>query len=247
MSISALLIASFGLASQSLPRAAIGERCAPRMGLFDALLGERQGCNYDNLAGRPDSWGRDAAAIALAGEVRTHTTDGLAIATFAGGCFWGIELAFQRVPGVACTAVGYCQGKVSRPTYNEVCGAATGHTEAVQVVYDPAQVEYSALCAVLMGRLGRSMFMTNQVGNDRGPQYRHGIYTHTAEQAEAARAVLDALQAQVPNSKIRTELEPVQIFWPAEEYHQQYLEKGGRFKSPQSAAKGCTDEIRCYG
>lgn len=96
-------------------------RCAARMGLFDGLLGglgASPACNYDNLIGRPDSWGKDAAANALAGTIPTATDDGLAIATFAGGCFWGIELAFQRVPGVVCTAVGYCQGKVSRPTYN---------------------------------------------------------------------------------------------------------------------------------
>lgn len=117
----------------------------------------------------------------------------------------------------------------------------------MQVVYDPAEVEYRALVTVLMGRLGRSMLLKNQVGNDRGPQYRSGIYTHTEEQAAQAREVLDMLQAQVGGSKIQTELEPVQIFWPAEEYHQQYLEKGGRFKSPQSSEKGCTDTIRCYG
>jgi peptide-methionine (S)-S-oxide reductase len=128
-----------------------------------------------------------------------------------------------------------------------VCGAQTGHTEAVQVLFDPAEVSYEQLCAVLMGRLGRSMFLVNQVGNDRGPQYRHGIYTHTAEQARVAADVLAQLQKQVGSTKIATELEPAEIYWPAEEYHQQYLAKGGRNSRAQSAEKGCTTEIRCYG
>ena len=129
-----------------------------------------------------------------------------------------------------------------------MCGARTGHTEAVQLLYDPREVSYEQLCAVLMGRLGRSMFLVDQVGNDRGPQYRHGIYTHTAEQAKVAADVLAKLQAQVgAANKIVTELEPVETFFPAEEYHQQYLSKGGRFSTAQSAAKGCTTEIRCYG
>lgn len=91
---------------------------SPRMGLLDGLfrMPEREGCNYQNLIGRPNSWGKQASLNALAGVIPTVSDDGYAVATFAGGCFWGIELAFQRVPGVVCTSVGYCQGAVDRPT-----------------------------------------------------------------------------------------------------------------------------------
>lgn len=116
-----LVLASSGF-SHAGPRWPAPQRALPTMGLFDGLLGgglgERQLCNYDNLVGRPDSWGKDAAANALASKVPITSEDGFAIGTFAGGCFWGIELAYQRVPGVICTAVGYCQGKLERPTYN---------------------------------------------------------------------------------------------------------------------------------
>ena len=79
-----------------------------------------------------------------------------AIATFAGGCFWGLELVFQRVPGVVTTSVGYCQGQVEKPSYDEVCQASTGHTEAVQLTYDPAVVSYAELCVIFWDRLGVS-------------------------------------------------------------------------------------------
>lgn len=85
--------------------------------------------------------------------------------------------------------------------------------------------------------------LKNQVGNDRGPQYRHGVYYHTEEQREKGQAVFEALQKKY-SRPIVTELKPAAIFWPAEEYHQKYLSKGGRFGSPQSAAKGCNDPIR---
>mmetsp|Transcript_1578 Transcript_1578/g.3927 ORF Transcript_1578/g.3927 Transcript_1578/m.3927 type:complete len:92 (-) Transcript_1578:162-437(-) len=91
------------------------------------------------------------------------------------------------------------------------------------------------------------MSLKTQVGNARAIQYRHGIYTHSSEQASVAQKNIATLQKQMPNSQIMTELEPCKIFWPAEEYHQQYLQKGGRFKQGQSAEKGSTEEIRCYG
>ena len=107
-------------------------------------------------------------------------------ATFAGGCFWGLELALQRTPGVLCTAVGYTQGQTEFPSYAEVCTEATGHTEAVLVLYDRATVSYAALCELLFERIGDPT-MLNRVGRDQGTQYRTGMYFHSKSQAAEAR------------------------------------------------------------
>jgi len=96
------------------------------------------------------------------------------------GCFWGTELHFQRVPGVIATCVGYTQGNVEKPTYNEVCSGSTGHTEGIQVIFDPKECKYTTLCETLLKTVDATLL--NQVGNDRGTQYRHGIYPHTDEQ-----------------------------------------------------------------
>jgi FKBP-type peptidyl-prolyl cis-trans isomerase 2 len=99
-----------------------------------------------------------------------HPASAFETATFAGGCFWGLELAYQREPGVVATAVGYTQGDVDEPSYEAVCSGATGHTEAVRVQYDPKAVSYERLCQLLVDRLGDNLFLLNQVGNDRGTQ-----------------------------------------------------------------------------
>eukprot|EP01024_Parvocaulis_polyphysoides_P024322 TRINITY_DN22299_c0_g1_i1.p1 TRINITY_DN22299_c0_g1~~TRINITY_DN22299_c0_g1_i1.p1 ORF type:complete len:206 (+),score=17.92 TRINITY_DN22299_c0_g1_i1:86-619(+) len=161
------------------------------------------------------------------------------LATFAGGCFWGVELAYQRQPGVISTCVGYTAGHKSVPSYEEVCSGTTGHTEAVQVTYDPNQVTYDSLCELLFSRIDHKAL--NRQGNDRGTQYRSGIYYHTPEQKEVAENVNSRYEGSV------VEIKAIDQFWPAEQYHQQYLEKGGRMGSGQSASKGCTDPIRCYG
>jgi len=214
------------------------------MGLLDALLGGMGGKReYSDL--KSGTWAAEAAEYAAKGEVKTHAKDGLAIATFGGGCFWGIELAYQRVPGVYGTAVGYCNGKVEHPSYEMVCTGSSGHTEAVQMTYDPKEVSYAELCKVLFGRINPSL--KDQVGNDRGTQYRHGIYYHSPEQKEEAEKVVAEVKEGLGGKAFHTEFVPVEVFYPAEEYHQQYLEKGGRMGNGQSAAKGCTDTIRCYG
>jgi len=159
------------------------------------------------------------------------------VATFALGCFWGGELEFMRVPGVVGTKVGYTQGEKESPTYKEVCAGTTGHTEAIQIVFDPYVVSYSKLVHIAMDRLDFSKYMLNQVGNDRGTQYRHGIYYHTSEQREIAREILNTF-----GEHCVTELEQQQHFYVGEDYHQQYLLKGG-----QSAKKGDDTVIRCYG
>lgn len=165
----------------------------------------------------------------------------MSVATFAGGCFWGLELEFQRVPGVEYTAVGYTQGPETEPTYNQVCSGTTGHTEAVLVLFDPEECSYQTLLNTFFRRV--NPLTVNGQGNDRGTQYRTGVYYHDDEQKKLAEDMFDALKSgPYVGKKIATELKSSLPFWPAEKYHQQYLEKGG-----QSAAKGSTVTIRCYG
>ena len=109
------------------------------------------------------------------------------------------------MPGVVSTQVGYTQGHVPNPTYKEVCTGTTGHTEAIRVVYDPNIVSYRALVQLGIDRLGDNIFKLNQVGNDRGTQYRHGIYYHSEEQKEAASELLDEVEAS-ENKKVVTEV-----------------------------------------
>lgn len=165
-------------------------------------------------------------------------------ATFGAGCFWGVELAFQRVPGVLKTEVGYSNGEVDNPTYEDVCMGTTGHAEVVQVVYDEKEVPYEQLLEVFWKRHDPTTL--NRQGNDVGTQYRSGIYYHTEAQKAVAEKSLAEAQAKF-RDQIVTEVVPVNKYYPAEEYHQQYLAKGGRFNNPQSTVKGCTDPIRCYG
>ena len=164
--------------------------------------------------------------------------------TFGGGCFWGVELAFQRLPGVVATSVGYAQGSKLDPTYEDVCSGTTGHTEAVKVLYDPKLVDLETILDLFWDRLGENRFALNQVGNDRGTQYRHGIYLPENDDAakKIAEASFEEQQAKHVDRPIATELEALTVFYDAEDYHQQYLQKGG-----QSAKKEATDTIRCYG
>ncbi|XP_020574469.1 peptide methionine sulfoxide reductase A3-like [Phalaenopsis equestris] len=165
-------------------------------------------------------------------------------AQFGAGCFWGVELAFQRVPGVTKTEVGYSQGKFHNPTYGDVCTGKTGHAEIVRVQYDPNQCSYEDLLDLFWARHDPTAL--NRQGNDVGTQYRSGIYYYSPEQEKAARETLERHQISL-GRKVVTEILPAKKFYKAEEYHQQYLEKGGRSGSKQSASKGCTDPIRCYG
>ncbi|XP_020693800.2 peptide methionine sulfoxide reductase A4, chloroplastic-like, partial [Dendrobium catenatum] len=169
---------------------------------------------------------------------------GQQLAQFGAGCFWGVELAFQRVPGVTKTEVGYSQGKFHNPTYKDVCTGKTGHSEIVRLEYDPNQCRYEDLLDVFWARHDPTTL--NRQGNDVGTQYRSGIYYYSPEQEKAARETLEN-QQKILGRKVVTEILPAKKFYRAEDYHQQYLEKGGRIGSKQSASKGCTDPIRCYG
>jgi len=128
----------------------------------------------------------------------------LETADFALGCFWGAELAFQREPGVVSTKVGYTQGQKEKPSYEQVCSGTTGHTECVQLRFDPEEVTYERLCDLFWDRLGENRFLKNQVGNDRGTQYRHGIYYHNLQQKAIAEAALQALWATDGKSATET-------------------------------------------
>jgi len=143
------------------------------------------------------------------------------------------------MPGVIATCVGYTQGDVEKPTYQQVCSGSTGHTEGVQLIFDPSLCTYEELCEKLLSTVDPTAL--NRVGNDWGTQYRHGIYPHTEAQAATALRIIEAAQAKASRPVV-TEVTPARVFWPAENYHQRYLEKGG-----QSAAKNAADKVRCYG
>ena len=145
-------------------------------------------------------------------------------ATFAAGCFWGVEAAFRQTPGVASTAVGYSGGTPDNPTYQDVCTGRTGHAEVVQVEFDPSQVTFGQLLEVFWK--SHDPTQLNRQGPDVGTQYRSAIFFHTPEQQAAAVASKESLEASgaFPRN-IVTEITAASKFHRAEEYHQQYLEK----------------------
>lgn len=147
-------------------------------------------------------------------------------ATFGAGCFWGVEAAFRRIKGVTATCVGYTGGTMPNPTYHDVYTDRTGHAEAVEVEFDPAQVSYEDLLNAFWANHDPTQM--NRQGPDVGTQYRSAIFFHSPEQEKAARASKDNLQASGRFKRpIVTEIVPATQFHKAEEYHQQYLEKRG--------------------
>ncbi len=147
-------------------------------------------------------------------------------ATFAAGCFWGIEEAFRQLPGVLETAVGYADGSAASPTYEQVCSGTTGHAEAVQITFDPAQISYLQLLEVFWQCHDPTQH--NRQGPDIGTQYRSAIFHHSPQQQTAALASKTQQQNSGSTSKpIATEIVPASTFYRAEEYHQQYVEKRG--------------------
>lgn len=148
-------------------------------------------------------------------------------ATFAAGCFWGVEAAFRRVSGVLDATVGYTGGSIANPDYRTVCSGRSGHAEAVLVRFDPERVSYRQLLDFFWKIHDPTTL--NRQGPDVGSQYRSAIFTHSPEQAAAARASLAELQASGQLRRpVVTEIVAASEFYPAEEYHQRYLEKHGR-------------------
>jgi len=185
--------------------------------LLDRLFGggaQEQQIVYENL----DHPGPELANFAKEGRMpaMSEKNPNLAMATFAGGCFWGLELAYQRVPGVVYTAVGYAQGKEEYPTYGQVCSGATGHTEAVIVYYDPKDCSYESLLDTFFTRVNPTT--VNGQGNDFGTQYRTGVYFHSKEQEEIARKRFEEEKKKY-SKLIVAELKEVIFFWSAEKYY----------------------------
>ncbi len=145
-------------------------------------------------------------------------------ATFAAGCFWSVEEAFRRVPGVVDVTVGYTGGTLANPTYERVCTGNTGHAESVLITYNPAMVSYETLLDVFWA--SHDPTQLNRQGPDVGPQYRSAIFYHDSEQKGKAMRSRAQLESTGRYSRpIVTEIKGAATFWPAEEYHQQYLEK----------------------
>jgi len=152
----------------------------------------------------------------------------MAIATLAGGCFWGVEQRFAQLDGVTRTEVGYTGGSTPHPTYEEVCSHRTGHAEAVRLEYDAERITYEQLLAAFFGMHDPTQM--DRQGPDVGDQYRSAIFFHTAAQEDAARTAIRALQAEGRwRRPIVTAVAPAPEWWPAEDYHQKYFEKHGRF------------------
>ena len=150
----------------------------------------------------------------------------MAKATFAAGCFWGVEDAFRQVKGVTSTTVGYIGGTTKNPTYKEVCTDRTGHAEAVEVEFDPNQVSYRELLALFFQ--SHDPTTLNRQGPDFGTQYRSAIFFHDTEQEKESREAKAALEkAGIFKRPIVTQIVPAPEFYRAEDYHQQYFEKQG--------------------
>ena len=145
-------------------------------------------------------------------------------ATFAAGCFWGVEGDFRQILGVITTTVGYTGGRTEHPSYEEVCSHTTGHAEAVLVEFDPAQVSYDELLEAFWQLHDPTQL--NRQGPDVGDQYRSAIFFHSPEQEAKAKASKEAAQARF-SGRSSPRSPPAPMFWPAEEYHQQYLQKRG--------------------
>jgi len=168
------------------------------------------------------------------------------VATFAMGCFWGVELAFMRTPGVVGTRAGYTQGTTENPSYEEIKEGHTGYREAVMVVYDSRIVSYEDVLGVYNERLAVTAseyfkldIFAEEDDDEIDSQYKYGIYYHNEEQRKSADAFIGSIK-DIRYCDI--ELRPATLFYSAEEKHQQYLYKGG-----QAARKGCRETIRCYG
>lgn len=147
-------------------------------------------------------------------------------ATFAAGCFWGVEDSFLSLAGVVSTRVGYCGGRTENPTYNDVCSGTTGHAEAVEITFNPHQISYADLLKVFWDCHDPTQL--NRQGPDFGEQYRSVIFYHSEEQHEAALASRDELEGRhVFRKTIVTQIVLAAVFWEAEAYHQKYHQKHG--------------------
>ncbi len=180
----------------------------------------------DALPGRSERMQVPARHAVLNTPMEPPFPDGLEVAEFGMGCFWGAERIFWEAPGVYTTAVGYAGGYTPNPTYEEVCSGRTGHTEAVLVVFDPKQTSYEEILRLFWE--GHDPTQGMRQGNDTGTQYRSAIYWTTEEQrqaAEASAAAYGERLREAGHGEITTEIAKAGEFYYAEDYHQQYLHK----------------------
>ena len=180
------------------------------------------------LAGRSEPWFTiaDRHLVLDAPVVTDEVPDGLEVAIFGLGCFWGAEEIYWRTPGVWSTSVGYAGGSSPHPSYEEVCSGLTGHTEAVRVVFDPARVSYADLVKAFFAVHDPTQGMRQ--GYDVGTQYRSAIYTLSEEQAQTAKELKEAYEPALLErgyGPITTEIAPAPAYYYAEDHHQQYLAK----------------------
>jgi peptide-methionine (S)-S-oxide reductase len=180
----------------------------------------------DALPGRAHAIPTDDTHFVNGRPLQGPYPEGLETAMFGMGCFWGVERMFWGLEGVWITAVGYAAGYTPNPTYQEVCTGQTGHNEVVLVVFDPSVISYDQLLQVFWE--GHDPTQGMRQGNDRGTQYRSGIYTYSPEQTDAAKASKMAFQPRLQSAgfgPITTEINAAGSFFFAEDYHQQYLAK----------------------
>jgi peptide-methionine (S)-S-oxide reductase len=180
----------------------------------------------DALSGRQERLRVPERHLVLDTPMEPPYPEGLAQVVVGLGCFWGAERAFWRLDGVYTTEVGYAGGHTPNPTYQEVCSGGTGHTEAVRVVFDPAKISFADVLSTFWESHDPTQGMRQ--GNDVGTQYRSAIYTTDDAQLAEAQASRDAYQQALKAAhygEITTEIAPLGEFYPAEEYHQQYLAK----------------------
>jgi peptide-methionine (S)-S-oxide reductase len=162
--------------------------------------------------------------IFLSVAVSSCAEESMEKATFAGGCFWGMEKFIGEIEGVTGTRVGYTGGSVKNPSYERVCSGLTGHAEAVEVTFDPKKVSYEELVEFFFTHHDSTTL--NRQGNDVGTQYRSAVFYHSPEQRAVAEKAVRALdEAKVFRSRVVTEVAPAKEFYEAEDYHQKYLEK----------------------
>lgn len=195
-------------------------------GMFASEFKTRLPTPQEALPGRADAMPVPEAHFVNGQPLTGPWSDSLQPAMFGLGCFWGAERRFWQQAGVVVTAVGYAGGYTPNPTYQEVCTGLTGHNEVVRLVFDPAKISYADLLRVFWEAHDPSQGMRQ--GNDRGTQYRSGIYTYTPEQfvlAEASRLAYQEVLLAAGKGSITTEIVEAPVFYFAEDYHQQYLAK----------------------
>ena len=178
------------------------------------------------LLGRKDAIPTAGAHFLTARALKSPVPEGMEQAIFGMGCFWGAERIFWQIDGVWLTMVGYAGGFTANATYDEVCSGQTGHNEVVRLIFDPALVSYAALLRIFWE--GHDPTQGMRQGNDRGTQYRSGIYTYSDAQTAAAKAMGAEFAPQLEKAgygAVSTEILPAPAFYYAEEYHQQYLAK----------------------